>query len=293
MPPRLSIATGAAIDRDLVALGADPTPQQISMLAVNYKCSSRSIYRHLERIQAGRPLLARTGGQRRVITPQIDAAIYHLLNEYPWFYQDEIAEFLLEVYDIEVSQYTISIALARIKLTRKKLKIEAAQRNQELRTAWQDTLQYFSANQLVFIDETGSDERTGDRQYGWARIGERARVSRWFGRRDRVSLLGAYTIEGYIAGITFSGTCNAELFEEFIIDYLLPLCNPYPQPRSVLIMDNASIHHAFADRLETACRAKGVWLRFLPPYSPDFNPIEESFNDLKSYIRRHYRRKIA
>jgi transposase len=105
--------------------------------------------------------------------------------------------------------------------------------------------------------------------------------------------LGAYTIEGYIAGITFGRTCNAELFKEFIIDYLLPLCNPYPQPRSVLIIDNASIHHAFADRLETACKAKGVWLRFLPLYSPDFNPIEESFNDLKSYIRRHYRRKIA
>jgi arginine repressor len=70
-----------------------------------------------------------------VITPQIDAAIYHLLNKFLWFYQDEIAEFLLEVYNIEVSQYTISTALARIKLTRKKLKKEAAQRNQELRTA--------------------------------------------------------------------------------------------------------------------------------------------------------------
>jgi arginine repressor len=70
-----------------------------------------------------------------VITPQINTAIYHLLNKFPWFYQDEIAEFLLKVYDIEVSQYTISTALARIKLTRKKLKKEAAQRNQELRTA--------------------------------------------------------------------------------------------------------------------------------------------------------------
>jgi hypothetical protein len=127
-----------------------------------------------------------------------------------------------------VSQYTIFTALARIKLTRKKLKKEAAQKNQELRTAWQDTLQYFSANQLVFVDETGSDERTGDRQYGWATIGEKARVSRWFGSRKRVSFLGAYTIEGYITGITFGGTCNAELFEEFIIDNLLPLCNPYP-----------------------------------------------------------------
>jgi hypothetical protein len=70
-----------------------------------------------------------------VITPQINTAIYHLLNKFLWFYQDEIAEFLLEVYDIEVSQYTIFTALAQIKLTRKKLKKEAAQRNQELCTA--------------------------------------------------------------------------------------------------------------------------------------------------------------
>jgi transposase len=93
--------------------------------------------------------------------------------------------------------------------------------------------------------------------------------------------------------MTFPGTCTGELFEEFIIDYLLPLCNPYPQARSVIVMDNASIHHTFQHQLEIACRARGVWLRFLPPYSPDFNPIEESFNDLKSYIRRCYRRKIS
>jgi transposase len=293
MPPRLSIAIGAAIDRDIIASNGRLTPRQISALAINYRCTETTIYRHQARIQAGRPLRARTGGQRRVITPQIDAAINQLLNNFPWFYQNEIAEFLLEVFDIDVSLHAISTALARIKVTRKKLRAEAAQRNQELRTAWQDALQYYTASQLIFVDETGSDERTGDRQYGWAKQGERARVSRWFGRRDRISFLGAYTIQGYIAGITFGGTCNAELFEEFIIDHLLPLCNPYPQPRSVIVMDNASIHHTFRDRLETACRAKGVWIRFLPPYSPDFNPIEESYNDLKSYIRRYYRRNIA
>jgi transposase len=61
----------------------------------------------------------------------------------------------------------------------------------------------------------------------------------------------------------------------------------------VIVIDNASIHYTFQDRLETAYKAKGVWIRFLPPYSPDFNPIEKSYNDLKSYIRRYYRRNIA
>jgi len=293
MAPRLSLAVGAAIDRDIVACSGKLTPHQISMLMANYKCSSTAIYRRQERIQAGRQAAVRTGGQRRVITAEIDTAIHHLLNEYPWFYQDEIAEFLREVFDIDVDQSTVSRALARIKVTRKKLKVEAKQRNAELRTAWQDSLQHYSADQLIFVDESGSDERTGDRQYGWARIGERVRVSRYFGRRDWISVLGGYTLEGYIAGMTFPGTCNADLFEEFIINYLLPLCNPYPQPRSVIIMDNALIHHAFQERLETACRAKGVWIWFLPLYSPDFNPIEESFNDLKSYIRCHYWWKMA
>ena len=56
-------------------------------------------------------------------------------------------------------------------------------------------------------------------------------------------------------------------------------------------MDNASIHHSFIDQIRIACEARGVRILCLPPYSPDFNPIEESFNDLKSYIRRWYRSK--
>lgn len=221
----------------------------------------------------------------------MEQAIKLLLDERPWFYQDEIAEFLLKAFDIEVNQSIIARALQRINITRKRLRVEAAQRNAELRTQWQYDLQFFTAEQLVFVDESGSDDRTGDRQYGWAESGIRAIVQRWLANRDRVSVLPAYTIEGYIAATTFYGTCNGQIFEDFIIDQVLPLCNPYPGPRSVIIMDNASIHHASQDLLVETARRQGVWIRFLPPYSPDFNPIEESFSDLKAYIRRHYRRQ--
>jgi transposase len=91
--------------------------------------------------------------------------------------------------------------------------------------------------------------------------------------------------------VTFYGTCTADIFEDFILDDLLPLCNPYPGPRSVIIMDNASVHQSRQHRIVDACRRRGVWVRFLPPYSPDFNPIEESFGILKAFIRRHYRRE--
>jgi transposase len=71
------------------------------------------------------------------------------------------------------------------------------------------------------------------------------------------------------------------------------MCNAFPGPKSVIVLDNASVHHDAASfqHIRRACQMRGVLLCFLPPYSPDFNPIEESFGDLKAYIRRHYRRE--
>ena len=125
MPSRLSPATGAAIDRDIVIAGVHLSQHEIQQLVSSYRCSLRTIYWRQAWIQAERPLLARTSGQQRVITPEIDRAIYYLLNDFLWFYQDEIVEFLYEVFSIEAYQNTISMALARIKFIRKRLKIEA------------------------------------------------------------------------------------------------------------------------------------------------------------------------
>ena len=158
-----------------------------------------------------------------------------------------------------------------------------------MRTQWRfDTLQY-KARHIVCVNESGSDERTGDRRFGYSPKGVPAVVSRWLQSRTRVSVLPAYTVDGYIAATTFKGTCNADVFQSFIIDDVLPLMNPFPAPRSVLVMDNASIHHTNIDTIRDACEAKGVHIRFLPPYSPDLNLIEESFIDLKAFIRRYYK----
>ena len=73
--------------------------------------------------------------------PKMELVIRVLLDERPWIYQDEIAEFLLEVFDITVHQSTISRTLKRIHITRKKLTVVAAQRNEELRIQWLDDLQ--------------------------------------------------------------------------------------------------------------------------------------------------------
>jgi len=68
-------------------------------------------------------------------------------------------------------------------------------------------------------------------------------------------------------------------------DFISSLMNPYPGPH-VLVMDNVSIHKS--QQLAQMCHERGVMLEFLPPYSPDFNPIEEAFSAIKQYLRRHH-----
>jgi transposase len=99
--------------------------------------------------------------------------------------------------------------------------------------------------------------------------------------------LPALTIESYLDYIVFQGSITADLFVEFVEERVLPHCNPYPGPRSVLILDNASIHKD--KRLKQLCGEAEVLLLFLPPYLPDFNPIEATFKDLKAWIKRNYR----
>jgi len=102
----------------------------------------------------------------------------------------------------------------------------------------------WQAEQLVFIDESAANERTMDRKFGWAPIGLPAREIRPAKRSERWSILPAYTLDGYITYDIVHGSYNAELFRIFIENKVLPLCSPFPGPRSVLIMDNASIHRS-------------------------------------------------
>ncbi|KAF5707244.1 hypothetical protein FMUND_11202 [Fusarium mundagurra] len=76
---------------------------------------------------------------------------------------------------------------------------------------------------------------------------------------------------------------DAALYKDFI-EQLLHNCGRWSHKKSVLIMDNASFHHN--DELEPMCAEAGVKLLYLPPYSPDFNPIEEYFAELKNFIKK-------
>jgi DDE superfamily endonuclease len=122
------------------------------------------------------------------------------------------------------------------------MQIQAAQRSPELRMAWMRKLADWKADQLVFIDESAANERTSDRKYGWAPIGKTPTESRPFNRSEKWSILPAYTIDGFITWEIRQGSFTAELFEEFIVNKVLPRCNAWPAIRSIIVMDNAPIH---------------------------------------------------
>lgn len=145
------------------------------------------------------------------------------------------------------------------------------------------------AEQLVFIDESAFREQTGWRQFAYAPIGEDGRYSGDVTRGDTWSLLPAYTTEGYLPCTAIKeGFFNSQSLLQWVVDSLLPCCNPFPGTRSIIVMDNVAIH--CRPEIQQAIEAAGCQYRYLPPYSPDFNPIELTFSLLKRWIRKHFHR---
>lgn len=114
----------------------------------------------------------------------------------------------------------------------------------------------------------------------------RASSDREVPQGNRHHILPAYTQDGILLSRVFQGSTDCEVFEDFL-EELLQWCGRWPQPKSVLVMDNASFHRTA--RVEELCAKAGVILMYLPPYSPDLNPIEEFFAELKAFIRRNWK----
>lgn len=169
-------------------------------------------------------------------------------------------------------------------LTRKAISRIPVERDEILRRRWAIELCSMTAEQLIFVDESAANERTMDRRMGWSPRGFPCRVQMPGKRSVRWSILPAISIDGYISWEIYQGSIDQERFNSFISKLLL-IMSPWPGPRSVLVMDNHSTHHSEAIR--EMCIERGVILLYLPPYSPDLNPIEQSFAQLKAWIKRN------
>ena len=113
---------------------------------------------------------------------------------------------------------------------------------------------------------------------------------RFLHRGNRVSAITAMCTDGIIATDSaelFHGTLNGDRLLDFLRGGLIPEMLPFDgsSPRSVLVLDNCSVHHV-SSALE-ALRQAGILVMFLLPYSPDLNPVEELFSAIKYYLKEH------
>lgn len=221
---------------------------------------------------------------------EVVAAVERYTKEHPTFYLEELKVFLERNFPNvrNVSVATICRALNfDLKLSRKVLTkaareaVPAEIRNYEakLRSI------YHYPGQLVFIDETSKDGRHAYRRYARSKRGTKAVVKLPFARGKRVSILAALNIDGFMSWATTRGTFSRQNFHNAFAATVVPKLNPWPLPNSIVIMDNAKIH--MYKELEDVIHQCGARLLFLPPYSPQLNPIEVCFGRLKRWIQKN------
>lgn len=131
---------------------------------------------------------------------------------------------------------------------------------------------------MIYVDETGFAPTT-HRQYGWGKRGERVDGLQHANQRPRTSLIGGYWDRKLVAPMLFEGTCNTEVFNQWLEQMLLPNL----LVGSVIVLDNATFHKS--ERTVRLIEEAGCELLFLSPYSPDLNPIEKLWGNIKKQWR--------
>lgn len=177
--------------------------------------------------------------------------------------------------------------MLRYGLTRRKLQTIAYQRDEYVRSEYIRFMSDVAPNMLLFLDETAADNRTHQRSHGYFPHGTtRPCVRGNYARRKKVSLLAGLDMNGACGAFIVNGAFNSNLFMLALEVDILPRLGRYifHEDRSVVVMDNCSIHSAQAVQL---IRERGAIVAFLPSYSPDLNPIEMMFNQVKQWLRAH------
>jgi transposase len=153
------------------------------------------------------------------------------------------------------------------------------------REAWFEGQPDLDPARLVFIDETGATTKMA-RRHGRAPRGQRLRAGVPHGHWKTTTFVGALRTSGMTAPMVLDGPMTGAWFLAYVEQVLVPTLGP----GDVVILDNLPAHKIAAAR--KAIQAVGARLVFLPPYSPDFNPIENAFAKLKALLRKAAARTI-
>lgn len=133
---------------------------------------------------------------------------------------------------------------------------------------------------LIYLDETGIDDNEVY-PYAWGPKGSRVYGMKHAERNRRLSIMSALHHKEIKAPFVFEGSCTRDVFEVYLEKVLVPEL----KPGQTIILDNASFHKG--GRIVDLIKSADCEVLYLPPYSPDFNPIEHCWSPIKNRLRKH------
>lgn len=218
-------------------------------------------------------------GRRPRIGPCRHAALRAQVRAHPDATLAEHCDLWATTTGDRVSPATMCRTLQRLDLTLKKKRLTATERDPEARAAWWDEAAWLAPADLAFVAEA-SPHTALTRLRARAPRGEPAVGTAPRNHGPNVALLAALTPDGIGPSPVVTGAGARPVFEAFVAEFLVPSL----RPGQVVTWDNLSGHKG--ERARALVEAAGCHLRFLPPYSPDFNPSEPAFAALKADLRR-------
>jgi len=147
------------------------------------------------------------------------------------------------------------------------------------RQAWSEAQPEFDPHRLIFLDECGTSTKMA-RLYGRSMRGERCRAPIPHGHWKSTTLVAGLSLKGIVAPTIIDGPMDGRMFQAYVEQILVPEL----KPGDIVVLDNLPAHKTTG--IDQILQRAGATLRFLPPYSPDFNPIENAISQIKSILKK-------
>jgi transposase len=151
--------------------------------------------------------------------------------------------------------------------------------NQEKRDKYQEAIKDIAPESLVYIDESGIDMSIC-KDRGWGKKSEKLVAKKSGKHYERTNIIAGLVNNKSVAPMVFNGSCNTDLFNNWVEHFLIKEL----RPGQFVVMDNASFHKS--QNTKELIESVGCRVIFLPPYSPDLNPIEKFWANMKRWIKQ-------
>ena len=219
----------------------------------------------------------------RKINEPVQHFILYLVLDRPGIYLREIVTEVSTVLGLDITESAVCKFLKKAGFSHHKLATYALQRDDTLRAQYASDVSLYQRDSLLFIDETARD---AVRKYGYSLRGKPLKCQKLLVRGEHLSCIVAMSMQGIVAIKVTRGSVDGDTFYNFVCTSLITKLMPFNNgmnPNSVVVLDNCSVHHV--DEVSQALDDCGVIIHFLPPYSPDYNPIELAFSKAKYLIK--------